>query len=315
MVSPCTTLALLSWDRTFHYTLTFMVSRVLNRFRYNERLMAKTAVVHRYQTAWWLEERCISWKFHFIWWLWPEQYLYTSVFFCTETSDSTINPSHCVSSFSWHLNLLARRLHGFVGTSGNRKLAAQRITSKPTFKSGPLKENQIDYLKTASLTRKLDNLVLDTQGKCSVLGEAESFPLLEAALTWVERLKSILFVVDFPGPNVKAWLKNKIFERVVPCRQTAPPPPPPPFPPETFFGDLNATHPLMDAFGRAKTVRIGKWRWPPPRTDDDGVANPVGVGSFLEFKMQQQRKKVGLFLLPHFYCVFAWIGMRFGTCC
>ncbi|GIX67563.1 uncharacterized protein CEXT_247871 [Caerostris extrusa] len=38
-------------------------------------------------------------------------------------------------------------------------------------------------------------------------------------------------------------------------------------------------------YGRAKTVRIGKWRWPPPR--DDG-APPV---SFLEFKQAAKQKK------------------------
>ena len=47
----------------------------------------------------------------------------------------------------------------------------------------------------------------------------------------------------------------------------------------------------MDTYGRAKTVRIGKWRWPPARTDDDPSV-PL-TGSFLEFKLQQnQRRKV-----------------------
>lgn len=36
-------------------------------------------------------------------------------------------------------------------------------------------------------------------------------------------------------------------------------------------------------FGRAKTVRIGKWRWPPPR-DENGDASD----SFLQFKLRQQ---------------------------
>lgn len=49
----------------------------------------------------------------------------------------------------------------------------------------------------------------------------------------------------------------------------------------------------MDEFGRAKTVRIGKWRWPPARTDADDAGQPVDAASFLEFKMQQKlRKKV-----------------------
>lgn len=70
----------------------------------------------------------------------------------------------------------------------------------------------------------------------------------------------------------------------------APPPPPPPLPPEPIFGDPNASHHLMDTYGRAKTVRIGKWRWPPARTDDDPAA-PQLTGSFLEFKMQQNQRR------------------------
>ncbi|XP_046641646.1 unconventional myosin-XV-like isoform X4 [Daphnia pulicaria] len=72
--------------------------------------------------------------------------------------------------------------------------------------------------------------------------------------------------------------------------QGAPPPPPPPLPPEPIFGDPNASHHLMDTYGRAKTVRIGKWRWPPARSDDD-PAVPQLTGSFLEFKMQQNQRR------------------------
>jgi hypothetical protein len=49
----------------------------------------------------------------------------------------------------------------------------------------------------------------------------------------------------------------------------------------------------MDPYGRAKTVRIGKWRWPPPRNHDDPTTVVPMTGSFLEFKMQKnQQKKV-----------------------
>ena len=60
----------------------------------------------------------------------------------------------------------------------------------------------------------------------------------------------------------------------------------------------------MDPYMRARTVRIGKWRWPPPKTDMDsaaGVANHAKEGptqgdeeGFLEFmmrKMQERRAK------------------------
>ncbi|KAG8264185.1 Belongs to the TRAFAC class myosin-kinesin ATPase super [Homalodisca vitripennis] len=59
-------------------------------------------------------------------------------------------------------------------------------------------------------------------------------------------------------------------------------PPPPPMPPPPELGDPSEVRPFMDPYGRAKTVRIGKWRWPPPKDDNDT--------SFLQFKLKQRRK-------------------------
>lgn len=42
----------------------------------------------------------------------------------------------------------------------------------------------------------------------------------------------------------------------------------------------------MDPYQRAKTVRIGKWRWPPPKGEEDPN------DSFLQFKIRQQSKKM-----------------------
>lgn len=61
-------------------------------------------------------------------------------------------------------------------------------------------------------------------------------------------------------------------------------PPPPPMPPPPELIDPSETRPFMDPYGRAKTVRIGKWRWPPPKDDNSDT-------SFLQFKMKQQRRK------------------------
>lgn len=55
-----------------------------------------------------------------------------------------------------------------------------------------------------------------------------------------------------------------------------PPPPPPPPPPPISPG--------TDVFGRAKTVRIGKWRWPPPSEDQT-------ENNFIEFKRKKQIEK------------------------
>ena len=42
----------------------------------------------------------------------------------------------------------------------------------------------------------------------------------------------------------------------------------------------------MDAYSRARTVRIGKWRWPPPKEDGEAVAE-----GFFEFKMRKLKQK------------------------
>ena len=64
-------------------------------------------------------------------------------------------------------------------------------------------------------------------------------------------------------------------------RSSVPPPPPPPPPSPPNDGSY------LDVFGRAKTVRIGKWRWPPPREDSE----ENGGSSFLEFKMKKHTGK------------------------
>ena len=63
------------------------------------------------------------------------------------------------------------------------------------------------------------------------------------------------------------------------------PPPPPPMPPENLWADPLEARPFLDPYGRAKTVRIGKWRWPPPagdQTDSD----------FISFKIRQNQRKM-----------------------
>ena len=66
----------------------------------------------------------------------------------------------------------------------------------------------------------------------------------------------------------------------------APPPPPPPMPPPPEHMDPSEARPFLDPYGRAKTVRIGKWRWPPPKTEQD-----EGSDSFLQFKLRQHQRK------------------------
>lgn len=66
-----------------------------------------------------------------------------------------------------------------------------------------------------------------------------------------------------------------------------PPPIPPPMPPPIEFKDPSEARPFLDPYGRAKTVRIGKWRWPPPQ---DGNVNESDE-NFMHFKMRQNQRK------------------------
>ncbi|RVE40219.1 hypothetical protein evm_015131, partial [Chilo suppressalis] len=67
----------------------------------------------------------------------------------------------------------------------------------------------------------------------------------------------------------------------------APPPPPPPMPPPLHASDPSEARPFMDPYGRAKTVRIGKWRWPPPK---DAIGQDPNQ-DFTKFKMRQIQRR------------------------
>ncbi|XP_044253727.1 unconventional myosin-XV [Tribolium madens] len=65
-------------------------------------------------------------------------------------------------------------------------------------------------------------------------------------------------------------------------------PPPPPMPPPLDGTDPSEARPFLDPYGRAKTVRIGKWRWPPPK-DEKVTENGE---DFMHFKMRQSQRKI-----------------------
>ncbi|CAG4975497.1 unnamed protein product [Colias eurytheme] len=67
----------------------------------------------------------------------------------------------------------------------------------------------------------------------------------------------------------------------------APPPPPPPMPPPLHDMDPSEARPFLDPYGRAKTVRIGKWRWPPPK---DSVPQDT-TQDFTKFKLRQIQRR------------------------
>lgn len=67
-----------------------------------------------------------------------------------------------------------------------------------------------------------------------------------------------------------------------------PPPPPPPMPPPLDLKDPLEARPFIDPYGRAKTVRIGKWRWPPP---NEMVQAGENGENFMHFKMRQNHQR------------------------
>ncbi|XP_022668747.1 unconventional myosin-XV-like isoform X2 [Varroa destructor] len=63
-------------------------------------------------------------------------------------------------------------------------------------------------------------------------------------------------------------------------------------PPDPPLSPTSAKKRAADLYGRAKTIRIGKWRWPPPR-DDKGncIPAPGQPTSFSEFKRLKREAK------------------------
>ena len=84
----------------------------------------------------------------------------------------------------------------------------------------------------------------------------------------LETRKNIPGKISIVSPNTSTT--NGLIKMIPP---PPPPPPPPPLSPGT------------DVFGRAKTVRIGKWRWPPPSEGANANSN------FIEFKRKKQIEK------------------------
>ena len=74
------------------------------------------------------------------------------------------------------------------------------------------------------------------------------------------------------------------------------PPPPPPMPPPVLPVDPSETRHFMDPYGRAKTVRIGKWRWPP--LNSVNATGETSEEDFLQFKMMRHNQKVKSPLTP-----------------
>ncbi len=48
----------------------------------------------------------------------------------------------------------------------------------------------------------------------------------------------------------------------------------------------------MDPYTRARTVRIGKWRWPPPKEEMGEMSAEQQAEGFFEFKMRKLQQRM-----------------------
>lgn len=107
-------------------------------------------------------------------------------------------------------------------------------------------------------------------------GNASSSKITPRKQSFKSRLSSSPFNGDFDRNRKSSAESNSHI----------PPPPPPPMPPPLEFNDPSGSRPFLDPYGRAKTVRIGKWVWPPK----DSAQAPTDE-NFMEFKMRQNQRK------------------------
>ncbi|XP_055923288.1 unconventional myosin-XV [Eupeodes corollae] len=122
-------------------------------------------------------------------------------------------------------------------------------------------------------------------------------PLMQSSLTTHTTTSKINLQTNAQSSVRRQSFKNRIsqFTDADRNRKTSsesggsliPPPPPPPMPPPIESKDPSETRHFLDPYGRAKTVRIGKWRWPPPQ---DGP-QPDCEEDFFVFKMRQSQRK------------------------
>uniref|UniRef100_A0A182SEN8 Myosin motor domain-containing protein n=1 Tax=Anopheles maculatus TaxID=74869 RepID=A0A182SEN8_9DIPT len=110
-------------------------------------------------------------------------------------------------------------------------------------------------------------------------------PIRKMSAKAVSRMDS----VDRPGQSTSSSFSDMLRNRKDSSSSNLiPPPPPPPLPPPLEMKDPFEVRPFLDPYGRAKTVRIGKWRWPPPQ----GVqASTETEENFIQFKMTRQSNR------------------------
>ncbi|EFN63513.1 Myosin-XV [Camponotus floridanus] len=149
------------------------------------------------------------------------------------------------------------------------KAQIHRSQSPPRKNSEAVRKTSIDYARKISVDRK----AVDRK--------------VSSAQTETKRTNLNKNNVQSNFTNVLSELKNRKSSVDSNCSNNKGVPPPPPMPPPLESHDPSESRPFLDPYGRAKTVRIGKWRWPPPSDSNENQ----GQDSFIEFKMRQQQQQ------------------------
>ncbi|XP_065570427.1 uncharacterized protein LOC136033588 [Artemia franciscana] len=101
-------------------------------------------------------------------------------------------------------------------------------------------------------------------------------------ITAMQQIMQRLFLQSAVAQNMQ--IQQKLLQKLLLLQQSASGVLPfPPLPMEPLF---SGDQPYLDQFGRAKTVRTGKWRWPPEKDDGDELA-----ANFFELNLQKQAHK------------------------
>lgn len=137
-------------------------------------------------------------------------------------------------------------------------------------------------------------LMAQNQALQSLLTQQNSNPTSPTNISQTSNNHSILAPVSVKKQIYTKRTTETYTENVRPRKSSEnnngsliPPPPPPPMPPPIESKDPMEARPFLDPYGRAKTVRIGKWRWPPPQ----GSAQQETGEDFMHFKMRQHQRK------------------------
>lgn len=127
------------------------------------------------------------------------------------------------------------------------KAQIHRSQSPPRKNSEATRKTSADYARKISVDRK------GTDRKTSSAQEMKRTTSMNKNINVQNNFTNVLSELKNRKSSVDSNLSNSSNNKGVP--------PPPPMPPPLESHDPSESRPFLDPYGRAKTVRIGKWRF------------------------------------------------------